>query len=206
MSAESVQRWGLRPGGAQQRTDGAANAPADRCHMQPVYCHQAPADGSHYPTHSHRTMPPSLVACAGDAVVTFNFRADRMIEISQALEYPNFDKFDRKRWPQVDCLFPCLPLAVVRIIVLGVGRAWSALNSTSSDRKCWPQVGRGAVSLVPCSGRISVRVGRPWSALNLTIIIVVRVGRLQYLNASAGRRRAGGLAGLLACCLVSPSV
>ena len=37
----------------------------------------------------------------GDAVVTFNFRADRMVEISQALEYEHFDKFDRKRWPKV---------------------------------------------------------------------------------------------------------
>ncbi|KAL4435450.1 hypothetical protein ABPG77_006212 [Micractinium sp. CCAP 211/92] len=36
----------------------------------------------------------------GDAVVTFNFRADRMVEISKALEYNNFDKFDRKRWPE----------------------------------------------------------------------------------------------------------
>lgn len=37
----------------------------------------------------------------GDAVVTFNFRADRMVEISKALEYKDFDHFDRKRWPQV---------------------------------------------------------------------------------------------------------
>ncbi|KAI7842857.1 hypothetical protein COHA_003475 [Chlorella ohadii] len=35
----------------------------------------------------------------GDAVVTFNFRADRMVELSQALEYKDFHKFDRKRWP-----------------------------------------------------------------------------------------------------------
>ncbi|PRW33685.1 2,3-bisphosphoglycerate-independent phosphoglycerate mutase isoform B [Chlorella sorokiniana] len=35
----------------------------------------------------------------GDAVVTFNFRADRMVELSQALEYKDFTKFDRKRWP-----------------------------------------------------------------------------------------------------------
>lgn len=34
-------------------------------------------------------------------MVTFNFRADRMVEISQAIEYPDFKKFDRKRWPQV---------------------------------------------------------------------------------------------------------
>ena len=37
----------------------------------------------------------------GDAVVTFNFRADRMVEISQALEYTQFDKFERKRRPEV---------------------------------------------------------------------------------------------------------
>jgi bisphosphoglycerate-independent phosphoglycerate mutase (AlkP superfamily) len=37
----------------------------------------------------------------GDAVVTFNFRADRMVEISQALEYEKFDHFDRKRRPDV---------------------------------------------------------------------------------------------------------
>jgi 2,3-bisphosphoglycerate-independent phosphoglycerate mutase len=36
----------------------------------------------------------------GDAVVIFNFRADRVIEMSKALEYAEFDKFDRKRWPQ----------------------------------------------------------------------------------------------------------
>lgn len=37
----------------------------------------------------------------GDAVVTFNFRADRMIEIAKALEYPKekFTAFDRKRFP-----------------------------------------------------------------------------------------------------------
>lgn len=37
----------------------------------------------------------------GDAVVTFNFRADRVVEISQALECADFKKFDRKRWPDV---------------------------------------------------------------------------------------------------------
>lgn len=36
----------------------------------------------------------------GDAVVIFNFRADRVIEISKAFEYPNFDKFDRVRYPK----------------------------------------------------------------------------------------------------------
>lgn len=31
----------------------------------------------------------------GDAVAIFNFRADRVTEISKAFEYPDFDKFDR---------------------------------------------------------------------------------------------------------------
>ena len=37
----------------------------------------------------------------GDAVVVFNFRADRVVEISKALEYPEFKGFDRKRFPKV---------------------------------------------------------------------------------------------------------
>ena len=37
----------------------------------------------------------------GDAVVVFNFRADRVVEISKALEYPDFKGFDRKRFPKV---------------------------------------------------------------------------------------------------------
>jgi bisphosphoglycerate-independent phosphoglycerate mutase (AlkP superfamily) len=37
----------------------------------------------------------------GDAVVLFNFRADRMVEISKAFEYPDFDIFDRERYPKV---------------------------------------------------------------------------------------------------------
>jgi 2,3-bisphosphoglycerate-independent phosphoglycerate mutase len=37
----------------------------------------------------------------GDAVVFFNFRGDRAIEISQAFEDADFDKFDRKRCPKV---------------------------------------------------------------------------------------------------------
>jgi len=36
----------------------------------------------------------------GDAVVVFNFRADRVIEISKAFEYENFTAFDRVRWPR----------------------------------------------------------------------------------------------------------
>ncbi|KAL7102494.1 hypothetical protein ACP275_08G123800 [Erythranthe tilingii] len=37
----------------------------------------------------------------GDAVVTFNFRADRMSMVAQALEYEKFDKFDRVRFPKI---------------------------------------------------------------------------------------------------------
>ncbi|MGB4467613.1 MAG: 2,3-bisphosphoglycerate-independent phosphoglycerate mutase [Azovibrio sp.] len=37
----------------------------------------------------------------GDAVVFFNFRGDRAIEISRAFEDSDFDKFDRRRVPQV---------------------------------------------------------------------------------------------------------
>lgn len=37
----------------------------------------------------------------GDAVVFFNFRGDRAIEISRAFEEPDFREFDRVRWPEV---------------------------------------------------------------------------------------------------------
>jgi len=37
----------------------------------------------------------------GDAVVFFNFRGDRAIEISRAFEEPDFREFDRQRWPEV---------------------------------------------------------------------------------------------------------
>ena len=36
----------------------------------------------------------------GDAVVVFNFRADRCVEISKAFEYEQFDHFDRVRFPK----------------------------------------------------------------------------------------------------------
>ena len=42
-------------------------------------------------------------------VVLWNFRADRMVSISQALEYPDFSVFDRERVPQVrmwQCVCP----------------------------------------------------------------------------------------------------
>jgi 2,3-bisphosphoglycerate-independent phosphoglycerate mutase len=37
----------------------------------------------------------------GDAVVTFNFRADRMVMLAKALEFADFDKFDRVRVPKI---------------------------------------------------------------------------------------------------------
>lgn len=47
-----------------------------------------------------------MIACVDQFVpaqVLFNFRADRMVEISKAFEYEDFDAFDRKRWPKVRC-------------------------------------------------------------------------------------------------------
>ena len=37
----------------------------------------------------------------GDAVVTFNFRADRMVMAAKAFEYESFDNFDRVRVPKI---------------------------------------------------------------------------------------------------------
>jgi 2,3-bisphosphoglycerate-independent phosphoglycerate mutase len=37
----------------------------------------------------------------GDVVINFNFRGDRAIEITQAFEYDDFDRFDRVRRPKV---------------------------------------------------------------------------------------------------------
>ena len=37
----------------------------------------------------------------GDSVIFFNFRGDRAIEISRAFEEKDFDKFDRKRFPDI---------------------------------------------------------------------------------------------------------
>ncbi|KAI3894736.1 hypothetical protein MKW92_028512 [Papaver armeniacum] len=37
----------------------------------------------------------------GDAVVTFNFRADRMTMLAKALEYDDFKDFDRVRFPKI---------------------------------------------------------------------------------------------------------
>ena len=37
----------------------------------------------------------------GDAIVTFNFRVDRMVMLEKALEFPDFDKFDHVRVPKI---------------------------------------------------------------------------------------------------------
>ncbi|RRT63377.1 hypothetical protein B296_00007708 [Ensete ventricosum] len=37
----------------------------------------------------------------GDAVVTFNFRADRMVMVAKALEYKDFDKFGHVRFLKI---------------------------------------------------------------------------------------------------------
>ena len=75
------------------------------CSMEPALLagcsHPAPMG----PPCLHGTPPPlPALPCtphpystaAGDAVVTFNFRADRVIELSKALEYQEFTHFDRK--------------------------------------------------------------------------------------------------------------
>lgn len=36
-----------------------------------------------------------------DVVINFNFRSDRMIQLSQAFVDENFDRFDRVRWPNI---------------------------------------------------------------------------------------------------------
>ena len=63
------------------------------------------------PNANDQYLPPFLIVdesgkavgpiVDGDAVVTFNFRADRMVMIAKALEYENFDKFDRVRFPKI---------------------------------------------------------------------------------------------------------
>jgi len=47
------------------------------------------------------TAPPVAPIVDGDAVVLFNFRGDRAIELSRAFDDATFDKFDRVRKPDV---------------------------------------------------------------------------------------------------------
>ncbi|XP_068668928.1 2,3-bisphosphoglycerate-independent phosphoglycerate mutase-like [Aristolochia californica] len=63
------------------------------------------------PKYNDQYLPPFVIVdeegkavgpiVDGDAVVTFNFRADRMVMIAKALEYADFDKFDRVRVPKI---------------------------------------------------------------------------------------------------------
>ena len=50
----------------------------------------------------------------GDAVVLFNFRADRMVEISKAFEYEAFTHFDRVRWPKARVGGPLQSVGIAR--------------------------------------------------------------------------------------------
>jgi 2,3-bisphosphoglycerate-independent phosphoglycerate mutase len=63
-----------------------------------------------FPGTIDQDLPPFVIAEGGqpvgtvedgDAVVFFNFRGDRAIEITRAFEETNFDKFDRVRVPRV---------------------------------------------------------------------------------------------------------
>lgn len=51
--------------------------------------------------------------------VLFNYRADRMVEISKAFEYEDFDAFDRVRYPKV------------RLDPLVDGRMWDCVHCCS---------------------------------------------------------------------------
>ncbi|XP_057796707.1 2,3-bisphosphoglycerate-independent phosphoglycerate mutase [Salvia miltiorrhiza] len=63
------------------------------------------------PNTSDQYLPPFVIVddsgksvgpiVDGDAVVTMNFRADRMVMLATALEYEKFDKFDRVRYPKI---------------------------------------------------------------------------------------------------------
>lgn len=49
-------------------------------------------------------------------MVIFNFRSDRVIEISKAFEYEDFTAFDRKRFPKA-CLAPLLLCAAIEFVI-----------------------------------------------------------------------------------------
>lgn len=75
--------------------------------LSPSACVQGPSDN---PV-SDQWLPPFVITDDdgtavgtvedGDAVVLFNFRADRVVQISKAFEYPDFNVFDRERYPKV---------------------------------------------------------------------------------------------------------
>jgi len=69
-----------------------------------------PKNGAEKPTQDQWLEPFVIVDAAGapvgavqdgDAVVTVNFRADRMVQMSKALEYEDFTAFDRVRFPKI---------------------------------------------------------------------------------------------------------
>jgi BPG-independent PGAM N-terminus (iPGM_N) len=81
----------------------------------------------------------------GDAVVLFNFRADRMVQISKAFEYENFSVFDRKRFPKVRSRVSsphCNP-GLVRVFVHrcnpGLARVSRTRTSASSTARASPR-------------------------------------------------------------------
>lgn len=49
----------------------------------------------------HRDGLPSGTVRDGDSLLLFNFRGDRALEITRAFEQPDFDRFDRVRYPRV---------------------------------------------------------------------------------------------------------
>ena len=77
----------------------------------------------------------------GDSVILFNFRGDRAIEISQAFESPDFDKFDRGNSPNVffagmlqydgDLLVPNKYLVDPPVIDRTMGEYLAAMGITS---------------------------------------------------------------------------
>lgn len=52
---------------------------------------------------------PVATVADGDGVICFNFRADRVREITRALTAPGFDAFSRPVWPQL-CEYVCLTM------------------------------------------------------------------------------------------------
>lgn len=78
---------------------------------------QAPKEAGGKPL-SDQLLPPFVIVDDkdapvgavqdGDAVIIFNFRADRVVEISKALEYEKFDKFERKKFPKVSSFYSSL--------------------------------------------------------------------------------------------------
>ncbi|MFN3235371.1 MAG: 2,3-bisphosphoglycerate-independent phosphoglycerate mutase [Gammaproteobacteria bacterium] len=59
------------------------------------------------PTSIRKTQMPAITIEDGDSVIFMNFRADRAREITQALTDPNFNGFERKKFPKIGH-FVCL--------------------------------------------------------------------------------------------------